>query len=134
MSELIEKPPRLSRIVDPRTGRDLLKDVHPLEAQLPSGASVPVSVQVENGPEAPIELTISSDQDWVKPRSSQLSLMGGQSSQFEVVVEASGTGEFANLCFSWQAAAETHHEYVLVWRRGKVTPGVTPFRGGFDRK
>ncbi|MCI0705305.1 MAG: hypothetical protein L0241_29955, partial [Planctomycetia bacterium] len=111
MSELTEKPPRLKRIVDPRTGRDLLEDVHPLEVEPLAGASTTVIVQVENGPEAPIELTITSDRDWLKPRSPQLSLLGGQSSQFEVVVEASGSGEFANLCFSWQATAETHHEY-----------------------
>ncbi|MCE9563858.1 MAG: hypothetical protein K8U57_17590 [Planctomycetes bacterium] len=119
MSELTEKDPCLKRILDKRTGRNLLEDVHPLEANPTAGTKVTVTVRIENGAEAPIELVVTTDRDWLKPSREKLYLMGGETGEFDATVTAAGTGEFANLCFAWSGATETYREYVLVWRKGK---------------
>lgn len=129
MTELIEKDPRLERVTDPATSRNLLEDPHPLEATLPPGKSATARLRVENGPEAPVELTVSADQDWVEVRQRKLNLMGGETGECPVVIHPTGQGEFANLCFAWQGGAETYREYVLVWRKlepPKAAQGVWP--------
>lgn len=124
MAELTEKDPQLARVIDPRTSRNLLEDPRPLEAVPESAEALTLTVRVENGPEAPIALTITSDQDWLAPQRPGLSLMGGEAAEFRVTVRDGGKAEFANLCFAWEAAGETQREYVLVWR--KLPEGVWP--------
>jgi hypothetical protein len=131
MADLVEKDPRLSRIIDPRTSVSLLDDAHPVEAVIEKVASVTMSVRIEAGLEAPIELAVSSDQEWLEPRSRSLTLMGGETADCPFVVHARGVGEFANLCFSWNGVSETYKEYVLVWRKSKSaqSPPPTTVRG-----
>jgi hypothetical protein len=141
MAELIEQDPRLARIIDPATSRDLLTDAHPLEVPPGSGKTSTIKLSLENGIEAPIELTISSDQGWLEPRARQIALVGGETRECQLVVHArvaptkegvwpkpawmmnnsgatdNNTDEFANLCFTWKGASETYQEYVLVWRK-----------------
>jgi len=126
MSELAEKDPSLKRILDKRTGRNLLEDVHPLEASPAAGTQLTVTVRIENGAEAPIELIVTADRDWLKPSREKLYLMGGETGEFDATVTATGTGEFANLCFAWNGATDAYREYVLVWRKGKSEPPPPP--------
>jgi len=126
MADLVEKDPRLSRIIDPRTSVSLLDDAHPVEAVIEKGASVTVSVRIENGLEAPIELAVSSDQEWLEPRSRNMTLMGSETADCPFVVHARGVGDFANLCFSWNGVSEAYKEYVLVWRKSTSTSTLPP--------
>jgi hypothetical protein len=122
MSELIEKDPQLASIVDAANSRNLLDDPHPVEAVPLPGGNVTIGMCVENGLEAPVDLTISSDQEWLEPKTRTLSLVGGEKKDCQVIVHFKGKGEFANLCFSWKGANESYQEYVLVWRKSKAEP------------
>src|ERR1043166_3946789 len=130
MADLEEKDARLSRIIDPRTSVSLLDDAHPVEATIDKGTSVNVSVRLENGLEAPIELTVSSDQQWLEPRQKTVTLMGGETADCLFTVHARGAGEFANVCFSWNGVSETYREYVMIWRKSKnAAPPPPPVKG-----
>jgi hypothetical protein len=131
MALLIEKDPNLAAIIDPKTSRNLQNDPNPVvEAILLPGGSVTISLCIENSWEAPLDLTVSADQEWLDPRTRTLSLMGGETGECHLIVQAKGKDEFANLCFSWKGARETHQEYVLVWRKTTNVdfpePGKTP--------
>jgi hypothetical protein len=125
MSILMEKDPRIASIVDRNSQRNLLDDPHPVEVDTKSGTGRFVLL-VNNGYEAPAEVTIRSDQAWLQPQSTQLSLMGGAQAECVVQATASGEGEFGNLCFSWEGASETYSEYVLVWRKAATPPPPPP--------
>ncbi len=116
MSELLEKDPRLARILD-ASKRDLLDDPHPIEIDTANNRAARFTLVVENGQEGLIDIEVSADQAWLQPQTRRLQLVGGEKGDCLVAVEPTGEGEFANLKLSWSGATESYSEYVLVWRR-----------------
>lgn len=126
MAQLVQKDPCLAGIFDVASSRNLLEDPRPPEAKPDPGKSVTLTLRVENGLEAPVEIVVTSDQDWLVPKTKKLSLMGGEKLPCMVEVHSKGDAEFGNLCFAWKGETEQFAEYVLIWRKMGPTKPVYP--------
>lgn len=118
MSELTEKDPQLSAVIDTQSGRNLLdpSNPEPLEVDLTTAQSTRFKLSIENGPEGLIELAITADEDWLKPESSRLTLVGGE--KHDLILTATGDGDspFGNLLISWEGNEQTFCQSVMIVR------------------
>lgn len=112
-----EKDPQLAGVVDKQSQRNLLTDPNPLLVDVSRGKGMRFGVRVENGPEGLIELAISSDQPWLQPETTRLTLVGGESGDCIVLAKPEGETEYANLLLSWEGVEKTLGESVMVMRK-----------------
>lgn len=119
MSELHEKDPQLAAVIDKQSRRNLLdnSDPNPLLVDTSAGKAVRVALQINNGPEGLIDLAISSDEPWLELESNRLTLVGGESKDCIFKVKSDGDTEFANLLLSWEGAANTLCQGVMIQRK-----------------
>jgi|GEM_PF-2256817 hypothetical protein len=119
MSGLYEKDPQLTAVIDKQSRRNLLdaSDPNPLLVDTSAGKAVRVALQINNGPEGLIDLAISSDEPWLELESNRLTLVGGESKDCIVKVKSDGDSEFANLLLSWEGAAATLCQGVMIQRK-----------------
>ncbi len=122
---MIEKDPLIRAIVDP-AHRNLLdpENLDLFEVDISRGGEVKFQLQVENGPEAPIDVEISCDQPWLEPETRLLKLVGGESGQCFFKAKPTGDTEFANVLFSWDGQKRKHQQSVMIRRVLPVAPPV----------
>jgi hypothetical protein len=124
MSELHEKDPQLASILDKQSQRNLLdpSNPNPVLVDLEPGKPVRFALEICNGQEGLIDLAISSDEPWLEPESSRLTLVGGESKDCIIRANLEGDAEFANLLFSWEGMAATLCQPVMVQRKLPAAP------------
>uniref|UniRef100_A0A7C4LNH6 Uncharacterized protein n=1 Tax=Schlesneria paludicola TaxID=360056 RepID=A0A7C4LNH6_9PLAN len=108
--------PPLFAVREPRTLRDLLVDPHPLVVSTQNNRET-VRLQIENGPAAPLTLTVVSNQPWLRPLQSRLELPTGGLVNLEAAITAEGTDEFALLELQWQEDGQLWAEPILIQRQ-----------------
>ena len=103
VSELYEIDSQLAAVREPGTRRNLLDpgDPNPLKVEMQPNSPALVTLEIENGPEGLIELTISADEPWVSPESGTFCLLGSESRPFKVTIKPEGEEDIANLLFCW---------------------------------
>jgi hypothetical protein len=129
MSELMEIDPRLVAVRDKESGRNLLdpSDPNPLTIDTSEGRPVRFELIVENGPEGLMELTITSDEPWLKSEKNKLTLVGGEKDRCILTAAPEGESEFAILLFTWQGAKGPLSASVMLMRKMQTArPAVTP--------
>jgi len=130
-SELIEKDPRLTAIVDKKTSRNLLdsSNPNPLVIDLNEGKAQRFMLLIENSPAGLIDLSIAADQAWLIPEKGKLTLVGGETGECIIKANPDGDGDFASLSFSWEGMEQTLSSNVLVQRVLGNKQADSPSRG-----
>jgi hypothetical protein len=108
--------PPLFAVRDARTSRDLLVDPHPLVVSTQNERET-VALQIENGPAAPLTLTVVSDQPWLRPLQTRLEVPTGGVVNLEAAITAEGTDEFGLLELQWQEDGQLWAEPILIQRQ-----------------
>ncbi len=121
------RDPNLAAVREKKTQRNLFTDNNPLVIDVRQGKPVRVAVEIENGPEAPIDLDISSDEPWLQPESERLSLVGAERGDCILTAKASGEGQYANLLLKWPGEnSRTHQKTCLIQRLTREEPAGRP--------
>lgn len=120
----------MAAIVDKASKRNLLDPTNPVPMQvnLAGGKPVRFALEIRNGDAGLIDLAISSDEDWVQPEQSRLTLVGGESGECIFSAQPRGESEFANLLFSWEGITKTLCQSVMIQRSGLTSAGVDAAR------
>lgn len=138
VANLFETDPRLHAVIDKKSRRNLLDHTNPdpLSVNLTGDRSVRFAVQIVNGPEGLIELSIAADTGWLKPETERLTLVGGEKGECIISAQTGGVGEFGNLLFSWEGSKATLCQSVLVRRQhdGRKPPVPDIFDDELDLK
>jgi hypothetical protein len=118
MSGLEENDPKLAAVKDKKTRRNLLdpSDPNPYTVEIPVGKKVRFHLEVINGPEGLIDLAIASDEPWLEPETSRLTLVGGEAGDCIFSAKPQGETKFANILFSWEGCEKTLCESVMIMR------------------
>ena len=118
MSGLEENDPKLAAVKEKETQRNLLDpmDPNPYTVQIPVGKKVRFRLEVINGPEGLIDLSIASDEPWLEPETSRLTLVGGEAGDCIFAAKPQGDTKFANILFSWEGGERTLCESIMVMR------------------
>jgi len=126
---MFEKEPRLMAVLDRQTQRNLLDPSNPMPLVVDAKGSKPVRIglQLVNGPEGVMDVSIVGDASWLQPETRRLTLLGSEKGDCIVSVHPDGDGEFANLLFSWEGLTKTVGQSVMVQRQAapKSQPGAT---------
>ena len=122
---LIEQDPELEGVLDKESGRNLLESPEPLIVDIPEGQPTRLVLEIKNGQEGLIDLVISSDELWLHPETSRMTLVGDESGDCVVSISPDGEAEYANLLFSWEGIEQTRCGSVMVMRK---SPGAPPPR------
>lgn len=119
MSELEESDPQLAAVQDKKTKRNLLdpSDPNPYTVEIPAGKKVRFHLEILNGPEGLIDLAIASDEPWLEPETSRLTLVGGEAGDCIFSAKPQGDTKFANILFSWEGCEKTLCESVMIMRK-----------------
>ena len=119
MSGLEESDPRLAAVKDKKTKRNLLdpSDPNPYTIEVPTDKKVRFHLEVVNGPEGLIDLAIASDEPWLEPETSRLTLVGGETGDCIFSAKPQGDTKFANILFSWEGCEKTLCESVMIMRK-----------------
>lgn len=119
-----EKDASLRAVVD-SANRNLLDpaNVDFFAIDLSKSPEVQFQFQIENGPEAPIDLEISCDQPWLLPETKVLRLVGGESGRCTFKAVPQGDSEYANILFSWKGQQNKRQQAVAIRR---VLPAQVP--------
>ncbi len=113
---LIEQDPELDGIVDKASQRDLLKDTAPLVIAAPTDKPHRFILEIRNGQKGLIDIAVSSDEPWLRPETTRLTLVGGESGDCILSVVSEGEAEYANLLLSWEGVEQTRCDSVMVVR------------------
>ncbi len=116
---MFEKETRLAAVLELQSQRNLLDPSNPIPLVVDArgGKRVRVALQLVNGPEGMMELSIAGDMPWLEPETKRLTLVGGEKGDCIVVVRSDGDGEFGNLLFSWEGTSKTLSQSVMVQRQ-----------------
>ncbi len=106
---------RLVSICDAATGQDLVFDPQPLCISLDRGPKNAI-IRLQNGPQAPLRLSLTSDQPWLSVDQTTLDLAAGDVADLCLTVRPDGAGEFAVLQLAWRGSSGDFAEHVLVQR------------------
>jgi hypothetical protein len=112
-----EKDPQLVAVIEKNTQNNLLQEPTPMMVDLSEGKGVRFSLRVDNGPEGLINLAIDSDQPWLQPEASRMTLVGGESGDCILLAEPEGDSEYANLMLSWEGIQETLSASFMIMRK-----------------
>ncbi len=116
---MFEKETRLIAVLERQSQRNLLDPSNPIplvvDARVGKGVRIPL--QLVNGPEGMMELSIAGDMPWLEPETKRLTLLGGEKGACVVVARSDGEGEFGNLLFSWEGISKTLCQSVMVQRQ-----------------
>lgn len=127
---MYEKEPRLMAVVDRQSQRNLLDPSNPMPLIVDARGTKPVRIglQLVNGPEGVVDVSIAGDASWLQPETRQLTLLGSERGDCIVSVHPDGDGEFANLLFSWEGLTKTVGQSVMIQRQS--TPASPPPKPG----
>jgi hypothetical protein len=127
MYQTSEKDPHLRAVIDTASQRNLLdpKNPTPLEVNFANGKAARIGLVIQNSDAGLIDLAISSDEKWVEPERSRLTLPKGASGECHFTAKPDGDSEFANLLFSWEGTSQTLCQSVMVQRKSKSPSGST---------
>ncbi|MFO7906299.1 MAG: hypothetical protein R6U98_26815, partial [Pirellulaceae bacterium] len=120
---LVEQDPELDGIVDKQSRRNLLENPRPLTVDTSSGKPSRIVLEIRNGEKGLIDLAISSDETWLQPEASRLTLVGGESGDCALSIAPEGDTEYANLILAWEGIERTCCDSIMVLRK---VPGATP--------
>lgn len=129
---MYEKEPRLMAVVDRQSQRNLLDPSNPLPLVVDARGTKPVRIglQLVNGPEGVVDVSIAGDASWLQPETRQLTLLGSERGDCIVAVHPDGDGEFANLLFSWEGLTKTVGQSVMIQRQSSPPPPKPPGSSG----
>ncbi len=119
---LIEQDPELDGVVDRQSQRNLLESPEPLVVELPADKPMRIVLEIKNGQEGLIDLAISSDEPWLQPETSRMTLVGGESGNCTVSLSPESEADYANLLLSWEGVERTRCSSVMVMRKSAGAP------------
>lgn len=114
---LIEQDPQLDGVLDKQSRRNLLESPDPLVVTPPASKPTRVVLEIKNGQEGLIDLAISSDEPWLCPETSRMTLVGGESGDCALSIAPGGEAEYANLLLSWEGIEQTRCGSVMILRK-----------------
>ena len=121
-----EKNPQIAGVVDKQSRRNLLESPEPLIVEIPAGKPTRIVLEIKNGQKGLIDLAITSDETWLQPETSRMTLVGGESGDCVLSITPEGDTEYANLQLSWEGIEQTRCNYVMVLRRAPDAPPSGP--------
>lgn len=124
--DLLEQDPELDGVVDKQSQRNLLKDTVPLAVDTVPGKPLRIILEIRNGQKGLIDLAITSDEGWLQPEISRLTLVGGESGDCVLSITPEGDTEYANLLLSWEGIERTRCDSVMVVRKAPDAPPPGP--------
>jgi len=122
-----ERDAGLVALVETGSDRNVLDAANPepLTLDTRSGRPVQFVLRAQNGPEAGIDLAITTDEPWLELQTRSLALAGGEAGEFGLVAKPGGDTKFANLLLFWESGNATLCQSVLI-RRRLAAPASTP--------
>ena len=121
-SKLWEQDPELEAVLDKQSRRNLLEGTAPLVVDTETGKPLRIILEIRNGPKGLIDLAINSDEAWLQPETTRMTLVGGESGDCVLSVTPEGHTEYANLVLAWEGIEQTLGTSVMVVRKVSDEP------------